>query len=219
MRANIRACRHLSSGKSWCKSGVFSSGCGAAVRMPPIGLLFFHQPDALIHAALENCMITHTDPRARASSAAVAYLTARLVSSNNRCSPGDQVLETADRVAPLDSDMAAMLRWVTQIVHLPPEEALFEIGTSSDALEAIPAAVYCFLKQPRNFSGAVLAAVNAGDAADSIGALAGSLVGALAGIEAIPEQWRKDVEDADVLAGVGENLAEIVAADASGALG
>jgi ADP-ribosyl-[dinitrogen reductase] hydrolase len=209
MRANVRACKHLLAGKPWCKSGVFSSGCGAAVRMPPIGLLFFRQPDALVHAALENCMITHTDPRARASAVAVAYLTARLVSSNDRCSPGDQVLETADRVAPLDGDMAAMLRWVTQIVHLPPEEALFEIGTSSDALEAIPAAVYCFLKHPRNFPGAVLAAVNAGDASDSIGALAGGLVGALTGIETIPEQWRQEIENADVLAGMGDTLAEI----------
>ena len=101
----------------------------------------------------------------------------------------DQVLETADHIAHLDEDLAAVLRWTTQITHLPPEEALFEIGTSSDAIETIPAAIYCFLKHPRNFSGAVLSAVNAGDAADSIAALAGGFVGALAGVEAIDKQW------------------------------
>jgi ADP-ribosylglycohydrolase len=207
MRANLRACKHLAAGRGWMKSGVFSSGCGAAVRMPPIGLYFCCQPDPLCRAALDNCMITHTEPRARAASVAVAYLTARLVHTTNQCSPGDQVLETADRVSDLDKDIAGMLRWVTQIVHLSPEEALFEIGTSSDAIETVPAAVYCFLKYPHHFTSAVLAAVNGGDASDSIGALTGCFVGALSGIESIPSQFADGVENHDVLVGVGENLA------------
>jgi ADP-ribosylglycohydrolase len=209
MRANVRACKHLAAGRAWTKSGVFSSGCGAAVRMPPIGLFFYDQPEALIRAALEDCIVTHNEPRARAASVAVAYLTARLVQTTERCNPGDQVLETADRVADLDQDMAAMLRWVTQIGHLPPEEALFEIGTSSDAIEAIPAATYCFLKHPRQYTAAVLAAVNGGDASDSIAALSGGFVGALAGVDAIPKHWYDGVENSDVLAGVAENLSSL----------
>jgi ADP-ribosylglycohydrolase len=209
MRANIRACKHLSAGRPWTKSGVFSGGCGAAVRMPPIGLFFFRCPEALIRSALDACMMTHTDPRAKAASVAVAYLVARLVQTNEKSSPGEQVLETADKVASLDQDMAAMLRWVTQMLHLNPEEALFEIGTSSDAIEAIPAATYCFLKYPRHFQNAVLAAVNAGDASDSIAALTGSMVGAYAGIEAIPRQWQVEVENPDVLTGTAEGLAAL----------
>jgi ADP-ribosylglycohydrolase len=210
MRANVRACKHLSTGRAWSKSGVFSSGCGAAVRMPPLGLFFFNEPETLVKAALDACSITHTDPRARAASVAVAYLVARLVQATERCSPGEQVMEAADRIASLDGDMAAMLRWITQITHLPPEEALFEIGTSADALEAIPAAVYCFLKHPRNYSGAVLAAVNGGDAADSIAALTGCMVGAFAGVDSLPGPWKEEVENADILAGVAENLASTV---------
>jgi ADP-ribosylglycohydrolase len=177
--------------------------------MPPIGLFFYDRPEALIRAALDDCVITHNEPRARAASVAVAYLMARLVQLTERCNPGDQVLETADRVSDLDQDMAAMLRWVTQIGHLPPDEALFEIGTSSDALEAIPAAIYCFLKHPRQYAAAVLTAVNGGDAADSIAALAGAFVGASAGTEVIPRHWYDGVENSDILAGVGENLAAL----------
>lgn len=210
MRANMRACKRLATGRAWTKSGVFSSGCGAAMRMPPLGLLLFYDPDSLVHSAFELCSITHTDPRARAASVAVAYLIARLVQATDRCNAGDQIIETADRVAAVDGDMAAMLRWVSQITHLPAEEALFEIGTSSDALEAIPAAVYCFLKHPRNYSGAVMAAVNAGDASGSIAALAGSMVGAYTGVEAIPKQWQEEVENADVLTGVAGNLLDLV---------
>jgi ADP-ribosyl-[dinitrogen reductase] hydrolase len=209
MRANELACKHLASGKGWNKSGVFSGGCGAAIRMPPIGLLYFRNTEALVRAALDDCVITHTDPHAKAASVAVAYLIARLVQSNEHTSPGDQVLEIADRVHLIDANMAALLRWVTQIVHLRPEEALFEIGTSSDALEAVPAAAYCFLKHPRQFAEAVLAAVNAGDASDSIAALTGSFVGALTGWEAIPTEWKEGVEDSKVLVAIGEQLAAI----------
>ncbi len=209
-RANLRACKHLSTGRAWTKSGVFSSGCAAAVRMPPVGLFYYRCPEALVRATLDNCTISHTEPRARAASVAVAYLVARLVQMTNRCLPGDQVLEAADRVAPIDQDMAAMLRWVTQIVHLPPEEALFEIGTSSDAIEAVPAAVYCFLKHPHQFTTAVTVAVNGGDAADSIGALTGAFVGAANGLEAIPKHWRQEVENGELLQDVAESLVNVV---------
>jgi ADP-ribosylglycohydrolase len=208
--ANLRACKHLLMGRPWNKSGVFNCDCAAAMRMAPIGIFHARCPEALTRASLDNCMITHTDPRARAASVSVAYLTARLIQSDQHSWPGDQVLETADHISHLDEDLAAVLRWSTQITHLAPEEALFEIGTSSDAIETIPAAIYCFLKYPRNFSGAVLSAVNAGDATDAIGALTGSFVGAFAGVSAINRQWLDSVENSDVLVGVGENLASLL---------
>jgi ADP-ribosylglycohydrolase len=208
--ANLRACKHLLSGRAWNKSGVFSSGCGAVVRMPPIGLFFYQHPETLTRAALDDCIITHNEPRARAASVAVAYLIARLLQSNEQSWPADQVLEAADHVVHLDEPLAAALRWATQIVHLPPEEALFEIGTSSDSIEAIPAAIYCFLKYPRSFSSAVLSAANAGDAAGSIAALTGSFVGALAGMDAIDRHWLLELENSSMLQGLGENLAALI---------
>ncbi len=211
--ANLKACRHLAAGRPWNKSGVFSSDCGATVRMAPIGILFHSRPEALTRAALDECIITHNERRARAASVGIAYLIARLLQSNKKSWPGDQVLEAADHIAHLDEDIAGVMRWATQIVHLPPEEALFEIGTSADVIETIPAAIYCFLKKPQNYAGAVLSAVNAGDAADSIAALTGSFVGALVGVEAINRAWLRQVENPDILFGVGQELADLLASD------
>jgi ADP-ribosyl-[dinitrogen reductase] hydrolase len=209
-KSNLQACKHLSTGRPWNKSGVYSSGNASAMRMSPLGIFLHRSPDNLTRAALDNCIITHTEPRARAASVSVAYLTARLLQSHERCWPGDQVLETADRIAYLDEDFAAVLRWTTQITHLPPEEALFEIGTSSDAIETVPAAIYCFLKYPRDFTSAVLSAVNAGESASSIGALAGCFVGLTSGFTAINQKWMESVENPDILVGVGENLAKMI---------
>jgi ADP-ribosylglycohydrolase len=57
-------------GKAWTKSGVFS--CGAAMRMPPVGLFYFRDLQALVRAALDDYIITHTDPRAKAAAVTVA---------------------------------------------------------------------------------------------------------------------------------------------------
>jgi ADP-ribosyl-[dinitrogen reductase] hydrolase len=208
--AILRACKHLSTGRPWNKSGVFNSGCAAVMRMIPIGLVFHRCPEELTRAALDDCMITHNEPRARAASVGVAYLIARLLQSDERSRPADQVLEMADHIAHMDEGLAAVLRWSTQITHLPPEEGLFEIGTSSDAIEAVPAAIYSFLRHPRNFSAAVFPAVNAGDATDAIGALTGSFVGALAGVQAIEKPLLHGLENSDVLTGVGENIAQLI---------
>jgi ADP-ribosyl-[dinitrogen reductase] hydrolase len=211
--ANMRACKHLATGRPWNKSGVFSSDSQATSRMPPIGLIFSGSPEHLMRAALDNCCITHNEPRAKAACVGVAYLTSRLLQSNEHSRPTDQVMETADYISHLDRDLCSLLRWTTELVDLSPEEALFELGTSSDVLEALPASVYCFLKFPRDYSGAVLTAINAGDASDTIGALTGCFVGALAGSAAIDKQWLAGIENADVIAGIGENLASFVGID------
>ena len=110
----------------------------------------------------------------------------------------------------MDGDLASILRWTTEIVDLSPQEALFEIGTSCDILEALPAAVYCFLKYPRDHSSAIVAAVNAGDATDIIGALTGCFVGALNGASGIDHNWLAEIENPDLLIGAGECLAQLL---------
>ncbi len=208
--ANICACRHLSAGKPWNKSGIFSSDSQVISRMPPIGLLFQKDPQRLTRAALDDCIITHNQPRAKAACVGVAYLISRLAQSNENCRPADQVLETADYISHLDTDLAGLLRWTTDIVDLPPEEALSEIGTSADVLETFPAAVYCFLKYPRSHKSAVITAVNTGDDSDTIGALTGCFVGALSGYASIDKTWLAEIENSDVVIGIGETLADLI---------
>jgi len=72
--------------------------------MPPIGLLFHRNPQALTRAALDNCIIIHNEHHERAASVGVAYLVSRLVGSGKHSWPADQVLETADYINYLDAD-------------------------------------------------------------------------------------------------------------------
>lgn len=78
-------------------------------------------------------------------------------------------------------------------------------GFAPKALEAALWAVW----STRTFEDAVLAAVNLGDDADTTGAIAGQLAGALYGAEAIPASWRARVLWGDEIVGLADGLREL----------
>jgi ADP-ribosyl-[dinitrogen reductase] hydrolase len=55
----------------------------------------------------------------------------------------------------------------------------------------------------------VLTAINLGGDADTVGACTGALAGAFWGVEAIPEQWRQDLQDSHVIYGLAVELARM----------
>ena len=82
-------------------------------------------------------------------------------------------------------------------IHDLPEEKIRSSGYVVDTLEA---AIWCLMKT-KNYSAAVLKAVNLGRDTDTTAAVTGGLAGLLYGHETIPEEWmdvlarRKDIEN------------------------
>ena len=90
---------------------------------------------------------------------------------------------------------------------LPPHEAIARLGQGWVAEEALAIGVYCALTASE-FPSAVLSAVNHDGDSDSTGAIAGHLLGALWGQEAIPAGWLDDLELREVIAAVADDLHE-----------
>ena len=76
-----------------------------------------------------------------------------------------------------------------------------EIQSSGYVLHTLEAALWCLLNT-ETYTDCVLLAVNLGDDTDTVGAVAGSLAGALYGIDAIPTDWLTSLKKLDYL----ENL-------------
>src|SRR5439155_17604489 len=74
------------------------------------------------------------------------------------------------------------------------------------AHEAIAAAVYLFTRHPDDPRTAILEGANTPGDSDSIATLAGSLVGARAGLGALPAEWVRDVERSDELLELARSL-------------
>lgn len=190
----LAACANLARGVPWNESGnPESKGCGAAMRVAPIGLYYYRDPEQLCHAAKLSALATHAHPTGVAAAVVNAYAVARAVER----APLGRLLEELLRLANrLSEELAGALRKVEQCGVLAPPDAFARFGETGSAEEVLASALFCFLRTPEDFRATVLAAANSSGDSDSIAAMAGALSGAYNGAAAIPEKWRRRVENA-----------------------
>jgi ADP-ribosylglycohydrolase len=85
-------------------------------------------------------------------------------------------------------------------------ENIVALGEGWVADEALAIALTCALAAP-DFESGVRAAVNHDGDSDSTAAMAGNLLGAMHGVEAIPQRWLAGLEARRVIAEVADDLA------------
>jgi ADP-ribosyl-[dinitrogen reductase] hydrolase len=83
----------------------------------------------------------------------------------------------------------------------------YDPDPSLDSVLCSHAALHSFM-HAKTLEMAVLTAVNLGGDADTVGACCGALAGALWGLDAVPERWKRDFEGYDDLLLVAGNLFE-----------
>lgn len=216
-RACISACHRLIEGVPWQESGGREeAGCGAAMRVMPVGLRYLGDLTALRRAAAESAVITHRDSRAVAGAVAVAYAVALAASAAGGVEGGVFLGEVAEFVGAMNEDMGRAIARARSLLKADPAEALAALGTGGFVMEAVPAALYCFARSPGNastplragFEASVLLAANAGGDTDTVAAMAGAISGALNGAGSIPPRFCEHVEGAEHLRRVALKLYE-----------
>jgi hypothetical protein len=86
-------------------------------------------------------------------------------------------------------------------------EAIFALTyNGAFVLESLPAALAAFLASPEDPEQVLIAAVNGGYDADTIGAIAGAFAGAYGGESRLPERWADNIEFRTGLTGVADEL-------------
>lgn len=190
----LAACANLARGVPWSESGIRESkGCGAAMRVAPIGLYCYRDPEQLRHLAELSALVTHAHPTGVAAAVVNAYAVARAVEKAPLTKLLDELLPLA---TPLSDELAGALAKVRECEGMEPPLAFARFGETGSAEEVLASAVFCFLRTPGDFRTTVLAAANSNGDSDSIAAMAGALSGAYNGARAIPEKWRRGVENA-----------------------
>jgi ADP-ribosylglycohydrolase len=214
--ACMSGCRSLARGTPWREAGVRDSkGCGAAMRAAPIGLFFADDVDALVRVAAAQSALTHRHPTGIASSVAAAAPVAHVLREGTT----DGMLAfTRDCVARLDAErlvavgcapelaesigvreMLAALDAVERERGVESEDVCRLLGGAWIGEEAVATALWCVLRAEGSFRDAVLRGANSSGDSDSIACIAGSIAGALVGVEGIDEGWRAGVEKTAVL--------------------
>jgi ADP-ribosylglycohydrolase len=202
--------RQLEAGIPWWRSGKPNSkGCGAAMRVAPIGYLYQHDLPKLRQVAAASAITTHYHPTAQLAAVAAAFLVKLAL---DRLPPEDIIpaleLETHSQAQDFDQ---ALVRLEEALEMTSCEAALNHIGKGWVAEEAVTMALYCFLQSPDDFVATIRRGANTQGDSDSIASITGGISGAYLGIRALPRDWVDRIEKSPYLEDVAHRLAQVKA--------
>lgn len=172
-----------------------SDGNGALMRLAPVPVRHWRNLETVRRVAGEQSRTTHYSD----ISAGACELTAVILAS--------LIFGRTWREALLVPQNPS---WPDIVKGLDPaaewrERPHDSISSSGFVVHTLEAALWA-VDTTSSFEEAVLRAVNLGDDADSVGAVAGQLAGARYGFCAIPEKWRQELIDAGKIEEIGRAL-------------
>lgn len=197
----------LKDGIPWSESGLNSKTCGSLMRVGILGFIFSNDPEKLIEAASLSGRITHNHPTADAASIAGAYAVKLALDGVD---PEDMFLPLLEVTEGISDEFTEALKSSYELAHsnLSDEDALRKLGQGWYADETFALAYFCILRYPDNYKKAVQAAVNITGDSDSVGSVAGGILGARLGIEAVPVSWVEALKGKEIIEEMVETLIE-----------
>ncbi len=181
-----------------------SKGCGTIMRVAPLGLF---GPDGLRDLAREISALTHGHETAQEAAAVFAELLHRL-------SRGGERLESA-LCALLETTSGEAKAAMEAALSAPRDgrpETVEALGGGWVAEEALAIALYAGLCAQNFEEGLRIAVTHSGDS-DSTGAVAGNLLGLLFPEQVMAHRWRREIECADLILRLADDLAEASAGE------
>lgn len=189
--------------------GPGSAGNGSLMRCIPTAA-FATDPDTRFRDSIHISAITHDDPRCTAACAAYNEIAAELLKGTTpdaAVSAGERLLETiASRpVERVDKDaLVAGAKLVLSSIQLGRSLSISELAQHGPpdtmpgkcggfVLETLTLAIAAVL-DTRSFEDVLVDVVRIGKDTDTNGAVAGGLLGARDGVEAIPKKWREIIQ-------------------------
>lgn len=186
------------------------AGCGAVMRMAPVGLEAALRPDMGDEACFADgvgfARLSHGGARGVYPAGAIALIVRELCRGTSMV----EAAVVARAHLARTSEAAASVEAIDKALALataptPTVDAIRCIGEGWVGDEALAIGLLCALRAKDIRHGLLLAVNHDGDS-DSTGSIAGNLLGALAGFDEIPADWRQEVEGSDLLATIVEDL-------------
>ena len=181
---------------------------GAAMRVTPIGIaISTEDPQAFADAVWSSCQVTHATRQGFQSAALVAAAVSMGIDTP-RSAASDMTALLWKAVSYVDSlpergawtpdpDVVAATRRAMQLVANPASSSLEclveQVGTSVASAQAIPMAFALLARDPS--PQALLNAANIGGDTDTIGAIAGAILGAALGVQVLPADSLSMIEE------------------------
>lgn len=200
-----------------------SKGCGGVMRIAPIPLYGVAQGrisdiDTLDRLAADAAKLTHQHPLGFIPAAFTAHIIYRLATDEHpeKETFKEYIREGLESTQQMFSNHAEEVEKFVSLVKkaiLLSDISTDDVRTIEDELgggwvaeETVAIAIYCALTHFENFERTMIAAVNHAGDSDSTGAVAGNLLGAATGYDAIPQFYKDDLELHDVILHIADDL-------------
>lgn len=196
-----------------------SKGCGGVMRVAPIGLYFIGNTGmeslAIDLLGADVAALTHGHEMGYIPAAMLVHIV-RLVSGRDGITLKQAILDgkTAVKMLFLGAEhLTGFLKLIDTAIALSESDtedltAIHTLGPGWCGDEALAVAIYCALKYQDDFDRAIRAAVNHGGDSDSTGAITGNILGAYLGLSQIPQKYIDNLELADVIMEIADDLYE-----------
>ena len=194
-----------------------SKGCGGVMRAAPAGLLAARIIDGDITSTARlafeigcaTASITHGHPSGYYPAGVLAAVIASIISGGS-IEDGIKIsLSFLDgrfcSKETINAIHSALDLWRDQNI-MPLPATIESLGGGWVGEEALAIGLYCALVAGDDLVKGVSLAVNHSGDSDSTGSITGNLIGALMGEQAVPKEWLSQLELADVIKQVGDDL-------------
>jgi ADP-ribosylglycohydrolase len=183
-----------------------SGGCGCLSRTAPIGLAYTDS-EKCFSLGCASAALTHGHPNGYLSAGLLAALISRIVGGETL----SDAMAEATRILKKHHHHEVCLRSIEAAVQLSCSrkdypQSIDALGTGWEAHESLAIGLYCALTAGDDFRQALMMAVNHSGKSDSTATVAGTILGAYHGIEAIPAMWLAELELKAVVEEVATDL-------------
>ena len=159
-------------------SDPYSAGNGSIMRLAPVVLAYYPDPQRIWRYAAESSRTTHAAAECLDACRLLGDILFRLLGGADKA---EALLSTSPERLTSES-----LQNIARGEYRTKQEN--EVRGSGYAVESLEAALWCFWNTD-SFESAILKAVNLGDDADTTAAVCGQVAGAYYGEEGIPARW------------------------------
>jgi len=197
-----------------------SKGCGGIMRVAPIALMYgrhdiFSGDIAMLdREGAGIAALTHGHSLGYMPAAVLTHILSRIISGYPEVTLKNIVIEARDKIAEIyasDNHLNELITIINRAIEYsennePDLENIHRLGEGWVAEETLAIAIYCSLKYEKDFSKAVITAVNHKGDSDSTGAVTGNIVGLITGYEKIDDKWKQNLELSDVILEMADDL-------------
>jgi len=194
-----------------------SKGCGGVMRVAPIGLYYTPNDMNSIQIDLLGAQagaLTHSHELGWIPCAGLVHMV-RLLSQEGATmheATTSMIAHMAELFAGLEftDDFTEIMNEALQLAdsNETTEDCIKSLGGGWVGEQALAIAVFCALRYEDDFTECICASVNHDGDSDSTGAIAGNLIGAKLGIDAIPQRYLEHLQLRELMMQMGEKLAK-----------